>query len=482
MDKGKGGGPSGKGKNTKGVEILLGDPKKAVIKLAIPMVIAMSVHTAYSLADAIWVSGIERGLAAVALFFPFFMLSMAFSAGVGVGGGAVISQRIGANNKRGADLAASTTMLITLGSAFVLTVPMIILCPYIFEMMGVEDKVTLDAAVLYSRIMFGGSIFMFFSMVSNAILRGEGDAKRAMIIMVGSAILNIILDPIFIYPLGMGIAGAAAASVISMIIACAVLFYWLFIQKTTYVSFPIRTFKFDPKIIRDMAIIGIPASLSQMSMAIMAFALNVIVLYIAGTKGVEIYGTGWRIVMIAVLPLLGIATAITSVGGASYGARKYRKLEIAYAYSLQIGIMIEVVMAIITFVAAPILIMPFTWADNSQYLAPDLVIFLRIIFLMFPATAFGMITGTMFQGIGKGINALVVMLLRTLGIILPSAILFGIILDWGLPGIWFGIAIGGWIAGIFAFCWGFYHIDGLKKGRIKGPDFDSPKDTASRSR
>jgi Na+-driven multidrug efflux pump len=89
--------------STKGVQILLGDPKKAIFKLALPMIIAMSVNTIYNLVDALWVSGLEGGLKAVGFFFPFLFMAMAIAVGIGTGGGAAISRRIGAKDKTGAD-------------------------------------------------------------------------------------------------------------------------------------------------------------------------------------------------------------------------------------------------------------------------------------------------------------------------------------------------------------------------------------------
>ncbi|HHD16068.1 MAG TPA: MATE family efflux transporter, partial [Euryarchaeota archaeon] len=205
-----GGGGKGFGRPTEGVKTLLGNPRKAIIKLSIPMIIAMSVQTFYNLVDAIWVAGLPHGgdaLAAIGLFFPFFFLIMALAAGLGIGGGAAISRRIGARDKRGADNVADHMVILVMITALLFTVPMFMAIPGILKSMGARDS--LDMAVGYGRIIIGFSVIIFFNNIANAILRAEGDTKRAMYAMILGSGLNIILDPVFIYGFGLGVEGAA---------------------------------------------------------------------------------------------------------------------------------------------------------------------------------------------------------------------------------------------------------------------------------
>ena len=131
--------------------------------------------------------------------------------------------------------------------------------------------------------------------MANALLRGEGDAKRAMVAMMLGGIINLILDPILIYTLDMGVAGAAWATLISFGVSSAILYYWLFLKKDTYVDYGIRKFKYDKEITKDIFKVGLPASVQQLSMSINMLILNIIIIGIAGTDGVAIITTGWRI-------------------------------------------------------------------------------------------------------------------------------------------------------------------------------------------
>jgi putative MATE family efflux protein len=383
---------------TEGIKTLLGDPKKAIIKLSVPMIIAMSAHTIYNLVDAVWVSGfgqdiftlenvVEVGtdaLAAVGYAMPFYMMLIAIAVGLALGGGSAISRRIGANDKKGADNVAIHSIIISLIVALAFTIVLLVSADKIFVSIGAAEITNM--ALSYGRIIFAGSIFIFFINVALAILRAEGDANRAMYAMLFGAILNIILDPFFIYTFGWGVAGAAIATVLSMGITALILIYWLFFRRDTYVTFKFRAFEFKKDILKDIFRVGLPASVQQLSMAITMLAIIIIINIAGGGKeGVAVYNTGWRIVMIAILPLLGMATAVTSVTGAAFGARSYDKLKTAYLYAAKTGLFIEIVLAVGIFILAPLISIVFTTRPEDFFIREDLTLFLQIscIFYLF---------------------------------------------------------------------------------------------------
>ncbi|UCD14732.1 MAG: MATE family efflux transporter [Thermoplasmatales archaeon] len=426
------------------------------------MIVAMSVHTIYNLADAIWVSGLGTdALAAVGFVYPFFFTAMALSTGLGMGGGSAISRRIGAKDKKGADNVAVHTIMIMILASVVFSIPLFIFARDIFVLIGAAG--TTGMATVYARIIFAGSIITFFSFIANAILRAEGDAKRAMYAMLLGAGLNIILDPIFIYTLKLGVAGAAWATLLSLSISSIILAYWLFFKKSTYVSFVFRGFKFNKNIIKDILKVGLPASILQLSMSFTMLIITIIIAKVTGsTDGVAVYTAGWRIATIAILPLLGIATAVVSVTGAAYGARKIDKLNMALMYAIKIGLIIEIIMAISTFVLAPFITVVFTQAEDTARIAEDLTTFLRIVCLYYPGVAFGMLSSSLFQGTGKGINALMVTIFRTLILTVPLALIFSTIFQLGLVGIWMGIVAGNVTGSLTAFTWAKIYIHKLR--------------------
>jgi putative MATE family efflux protein len=447
---------------TKGLKALLGDPKKAILTLSLPMIVAMVVQTLYNLINRIWVSGLgTEAAAAVGFAFPLLFMGTALATGLGVGGGSAISRKIGAKDKKGGDIAAVHTLIIMVIAALAYAIPLFVFADDIFRLIGAGSATA--TASLYARIIYSASIVSFFTSIATALLRSEGDAKRSMLAMILGGILNAVLDPIFIYVFGWGVPGAAIASVVSMCVSASLLFYWLFLKKNTFLSFHFRGFHFNKQIIKDILAVGFPASLLQLSMAIMLFLMNIIVEHINGTDGVAVFSAGWAVAMTASMPLLGMATAVVSVTGAAYGAREYKKVDIAHLYALKIGILIETSIAIATFIFAPEITRAFTTSSDMAHLGDEITTFLRIICIYYPATAFGMLSSSLFQGVGKGLYSLIVTILRTIILIIPLAWLFGVILGWGLPGAWWGLVMANIIGSAITFIWAKLYVNNLLK-------------------
>lgn len=452
-------------KQTKGVRTLLGNPKKAIIKLSIPMMLAMSIQVIYNLVDAIWVSGLGAdALSAVGFFFPLMFLIMGLSNGIGIGASSAISRRIGAKDKDGADAVSVHALLLTLLIGLVITVPAYLFAPNIFDALGADD--VLDMTVAYADVLFAGTVVIFFMNVTNNILRGEGDTKRAMYAIVVGSILNIILDPIFIYVLDQGVAGAAQATMLSIAVSALLISYWLFFKRDTYVSIHFRAFSYSRHIMSEILSVGIPASIQQMSMSVSMLVLNGIVVVVAGSDGVAVFSTGWRVVSLAIVPLIGIATSVTAVTGAAYGMKAYDKLNIAHRYAVLTGFKIELALAAFTFIFAPQIASLFAHADTAAHLAPDITNFLRIICIFYPTTSFGMQSSAMFQGTGNGTKALIATIFRSIIATLPIAYALGIIAGWGLDGIWSGIVIGNVIGSVAIYAWSQRYIRSLSPTAI----------------
>ncbi len=166
---------------------------------------------------------------------------------------------------------------------------------------------------------------------------------------------------------------------------------------------------------------------------------------------------------LATMPLIGIATAVISVTGAAYGAKEYKKLNTAYIYSLKIGLIIEIIIALATFILAPYIAASFTTSEDATRIFNTLQNFLMIICLFYPGVAFGMLTSSMFQGTGKGINSLLITLIRTIIFTPLFIVLFATILSMGLQGVWWGIVVANLAGSMISFIWGKLYINTLLK-------------------
>ena len=456
---------------TSGVKTLTGDPKKAIVKLSIPMVIAMSVQTIYSLVDTYWVSGLGAdALAAMGFVFPFFFISMALSNGIGIGGGSAISRMIGARNKAGADNVAVHTIIIMILLSILFTIPFYIFAPQLFTLAGAGK--TIDLAVAYARVVFLGSIIIFFSNVANSILQSEGDSKRAMKAMIIGGVLNIILDPIFIYSLNMGIAGAAWATVLSIAISSFMMANWLFFRKDTYVNFKFKDFHFEKNIVKEIVEVAFPASAQQLSMSLSMVFLNYIIVLVSSTDGVAVYATGWRVATIAMAPLLGISTAVISVTGAAIGARDYIKAKEALSYSTKLGFLLECGIGACMFIFAAQIASVFTQSEGGAHITDDLAHFLRLMCLFYPIAALGFFSSSFFQGAGKGMSALIATLLRTIVFTPVFAALLAFTFNMGQEGAWWGMIIGNGVGSLLMYVWAEYFLRALLRtkhvARVEG--------------
>ena len=447
---------------TRGVRALLGDPKKAVLKLSTPMIVAMLVQSLYNIADGIWVSGLGAdALAAIGLFFPVFMFIISIAVGISIGGSATISRKIGARNKELADSAANHTLIIGIGLGIILTLILFLFIDSLFSLIGTKGR-PVFLAMGYARILIAGTVILLFSNVASGILRGEGDTKRAMYAMVFGSLLNIVLDPIFIYRFRLGVVGAAWATLTSISASAVVFIFWLFIKRDTYVTINLKGFRFNGRIIFEILRVGIPSSFAQFSMALAMFILNVIVVKVAGTNGIAVFTSAWRIIMLGIVPLLGIAIGVTAVTAAAYGAQDFDKLDRGYLYGIKFGFLIELGIVSAVLIFAPQIAHLFTYSRGAVHIFKELVTALRWLVIFLLVTPFGLLTSSMFQGIGRGENSLAVTILRTLIMQVFFSYLLGYYFNFGLRGVWWGIVIGNILASIISFTWGRFTIQRLR--------------------
>ncbi len=444
----------------KGVSILTGDPKKAIIALSIPVIIAMLLQSIYNLIDAIWVAGLgEDALAAVGFVTPLFLILIGLGNGLGAGVSSAIARRIGAGDRMGADRAAMQGIGLILIIAALIT-PVLVFCAEpIAALLGAGDATALTAD--YARIVFAGTPFLLFASISYAIFNAEGSTKKTMYAMGASAVFNCILDPILIYPMGLGVAGAAWATLISIVLVSVLLIYWLFIERSTYVTLRGSEIRPEREIATDIIKVGIPGSLQFVMMSAVAILINALLVTTTGNDAVAVYTAGWRVVLFSIIPLIGISIALISISGASYGARKFERVRSVHKIALGYGLLISLILTAATWLLAPYLAMIFTYSPESAHLAPDITAFLRTICWFFPFVPTGMFSSAIFQGTGRGVSALILEFFRNIVFIAVFIWILGISLSYGEVGIWWGVVAGNTCGGLFALFWVRRYISGL---------------------
>ena len=437
-----------KKKKDNNVEILLGEPKKALVKLAMPMIMASLAHALFQLTDILWVAGLGAdSISAVGFFSPLLLLSAAFISGIGVGGGTRISQRIGADDKNGAGIVASQLFTLIIVASIIIIGLIYWFETTIFTALGAKN--ILDLALSYSRIMLLSFFFQFLLEGAATIFRSEGDAKRAMNLYLVTIVLNVVLDPIFIYGLDLGVAGAAWASVVSLLLATVLWVYWIIIKKSTYIAVNIKLLKLDTNA-KAILQLGVPVALSQVFAALMIVINTRLVAEVGGTDGVAIYQVGLRFWNLTLLPLFGVANAMTTIVGAAWGANDISKIHVVFRYALKVTLVSQGILSIFIFVAAPQLAFMYSWAEESENFKSNFEVFFMVFATINLSAVFVFLVENLMVGIGEATKKLYLSLVRGFLFVVPFTILFGVILEYGLLGVWVGISIGNWLGALLA--------------------------------
>lgn len=443
-----------------GVESILGDPKKAIWRLSIPLIISLFITSLYSVIDAVWVSSLGAdALAGVGFVSPIFIALMGIGNGLGAGATSAISKYIGEGDKQKSDNGAVHAIVITVIVSIFTTLLFLIFLRDILLSMGASN--TIDYAMDYGVILVSGSILVILSNSLYGVLRGEGDGNRTMYAMLFASILNMILDPIFIYYLGLGVKGAAIATLISLLFVNLLLFYWFYIKKDTYLRPFLSNYRFDKDITIDILKVGFPASLELVNNALFAALFSLLLTVVASTDAVAVYSTGWRVVTIATTPMLAVGTALISVVAANYGARRYEDILLAHRYSMKIAVLFGFIAAIVVYVFAPQIVSIFAYTGTSMRLSSQLIAFLSVIVIYFPTMGYGVTSTFLFQGTGNGITAMFQTILRETVFTLGFAIILAVVLGYGEYGAWWGIILGELVVNTITMIWADWHIKRL---------------------
>jgi len=442
----------------KNVEIMRGAPEIAVRKLAIPIMISMLLTASYNIIDGIFVAGLgQAAIAGIGFVTPIFMILNGVSVGLGSGATSSISRFVGAKNHEGANQSAAHSLIIFLIASILLTIILLSIQEPLLRAYGASGQ-SLAEGIKYGTPLFLGLITFMFGNGGSGILRGEGDMKRAMYAMIVSVILNTVLDPIFIYTLGLGSAGASLATIVSSLGSAVVIIYWILIKKDTYVQVTFRNFKFNSKIAKDILKVGIPASMDMFMMSIAVSLYLIFISTIGGEFGIAAFTSGQRLYLFAIMPLTAIGSAVAAVSGSAFGARNGDYLSRTHIYGAKFGVLFGTAVTIILVAFAPQLALLFAYTEETAILVPEITRFLQIACLCLPLTGAGMTSSFLYQGIGKGTISLAWTIIREVIFTVSSTYILGIVLGWGLVGIWTGLFLGRTLASILNFTYARHTI------------------------
>ena len=445
----------------------LENPKKALWTLAVPIMFGMGIHTLYNIVDMLFIGRLGGdAIAGVAFNMPIFFLMLGLTMGLGSGVTASIARLIGQKNKSGADNSAEHAIAMAACISGVFTLLGLYYGKDILAIFGAEGNI-LTLGWDYLSMIVLGLPFMVFSGFFRSILAGEGDMKFPMMVAGLGTLLNIILDPIFIFNLedygniglGMGVKGAALATVVSQLSVFLIFIYMLFIKEHAYISFNLKAFSPSKIILWDIVKVGLPASLSMIIMAVGQGVFNKILIQYS-SQTVAAYQVAGRLDMLIFLPIFAIAGAMTTLVGMFYGAKEIRALNQIIRYGILSAFLITLVSSTFVYLFADIFS---SWFTKDQEIIDVSVGFLRLLSLIYPLVAIAITSGRVMQGLGKGLPVLIITIIRVLGISAPLAIYFSFILEKPVEWNWYAMMVAAAVSFLIAIYWVRFELNKINQ-------------------
>lgn len=446
----------------------------SLVKIAIPIISANILRTAYQLTDTFWVGRLGRdAIASVSISFPVIFLLLSLGGGLAMAGTILVAQFKGKGDKSAVDHISSQTSLLIWGISILLSIIGYYLSPVLVGMMQVELSVY-AGAVSYMRISFSGLIFLFSSMVFQSLMRGVGDVKTPMYIVLGTVLLNLVLDPLFIFGWGfipaLGVAGAALASVGTQALA-AVIGYGMLLRGKREIHLHLGDLKPDFPLISKMFKIGFPASIEQSTRAAGMTAMAGLVASF-GTLTLAAYGIGTRILSFVIIPALGLSMATSTLVGQNMGAGKIERAEKITKLSASVGFVVLTFIGVLMFIFAKPITTIFIPHETETILVGAK--FIRTMALTFGFIGIQMSMNGVFRGSGNTVVPMALSIISLWVLRFPLAYILSHFTNLVEQGIWLAFPIANIIAAVGIYFW---YLRGSWKERKLTDEVELSKET-----
>lgn len=393
---------------------------KLLISMSLPMIISMLVQAMYNIVDSVFIAQIsENALTAVSLAFPLQNLMIAFAGGTAVGVNALLSRSLGEKNQDHVNQTAVNSVFIFLVTAVIFMIAGLTLSNLFFNVQTTNTEIV-NAGTQYSMIVVGCSIGLFCQFLFERLLQATGRTLFTMVTQGLGAIINIILDPIFIFGLcgfpKMGVAGAALATITGQIIACLLALFFN-LKFNHDIHFKFKRFRPNAHIVKQIYSVGIPSIIMQSIGSVMTFGMNTILITFS-TTATAVFGVYFKLQSFVFMPVFGLNNGMIPIIAYNLGAKQKKRMfdTIKLAMIYATGMMI---IGVIFFETIPQTLLGFFNASEAMIKIGTPA--LRIIAIHFIFAGFSIVCSATFQAVGKGTYSLLTSLIRQLLVLLPCA-------------------------------------------------------------
>lgn len=438
--------------------ILNGNLRKLLFRFSLPATIGLVVSALYNVVDTLYVGhGVgPLAIAGLAIVLPFQILMFAVGMMIGVGSGSIISRSLGRDDKHKAILTTGNGIILNFIISLIVMIPCYLLMDKILIFFGATQNI-----ISYSRDYMGiiifGFLFQSLDITGNNIIRAEGKPRASMYVLILGAVLNIILDPVFIFVFKMGVRGAAIATVLSQIFSTLYIFLYFIYGKSIF-KINLKMFKPDSFIIREILKIGFPSFLMSIVDSMIFILFNRAIIRYGSDLYIAIMGIAIRVWDITIMPIIGISQGFSTITGFNYGAGKFERVKLILREALIWTTVISALSFIIVFGFPNLLLKIFTSDMNliSLGITP-----LRITTVFFITLGIQFIGGTLFQAIGKAVPALILNISRQIIFLIPAIIILPLFFK--LNGIWFSLPFSDFLSTLMTSLFIIYELKIIKK-------------------
>ena len=438
------------------IESIMGNPRKAINRLAFPTILSMLLMFLNNLIDSFWVAGINAdALAALGFISPLYLVIIGLGNGISAGSNSLISRYVGASRFEDANNAVvHSFILMVIVSVIVLIVGIFFLDDLVILLGAGSVK---SYCLSYGTVIFLLNIVFLAPNVTASVFRAEGDVARATNPLILTAVLNMIIDPVLIFGLDLGIFGAGLATVIASLMGWIWMLYWIYVKRDTFFQFKFSYYKRKLEIYKEILVVSLPAGTEEIIFALVAIILNYLIITTAGVSEVASFTIAWRFICIAFLPCMAIGIATITVSGVAYGARNWPNFDETIKYSALLGLAITLLICAVFFVFAYPLCEIFNFQAGNMALVDRSAEILQLLVFYNCLISFGATAAYTYQGVGSGFKSLALTVLRELVLSMAFAYLMGIVLNMGVFGVYLGAIIGMNIGSVvgFVFIWIF---------------------------
>ena len=361
---------------------MLGDPKRAIKSMMIPLVISYLVVQVNIFADTSWCSGLgSDASSAVSSIFPVYWIVSGLGTGIGVGASTSIARYLGREDKASADSIAAQTIVLSVIAGVIITPVLLLILDPMISWLGLGEIGQQCKDYILPSIW--SSVILILNGALAGVIRAEGAAKKSMAVLLSAAIINIVLDPILIYTFDMGLLGAGIATAIATAVSTLIGAYWYF-RKSMFISISFKGFRVKPDQMKDVLFVGIPRVTESTLISVMSLIQRFLIVPVVGMMGIAFYNIPWRYVAVAMVISQAAGSALIPVCSAALGRNDNVKAETGYRYSFRITMVIMTVFAVIVFIFADYLVIPFSFSESMIQYRAEFAHGLRIYALFFP--------------------------------------------------------------------------------------------------